>query len=252
MNCFVAKVYIIPPIMLGSIAGAGATGSVYWLRRLLLSRSSWLQMLHFWRAERLTLTGSMWFLLQSYNPPHQLLQAGSVPQASAFFKRSMTIDPSKSCIVGDLTNRFFQGTENDTAFRRFIIRQGRDKLESRWQERSTTSNDSFNGCTSWCGVLHFFQLRFSCCSDLDDCNTTWQFCQAFLAFTVEFVVVVSICDLITATRWEMASGLPAPSTITVLSLSTVTLAAWPSAFQWSHLSTQDQDLSDADGSTCQK
>ena len=42
-------------------------------------------------------------------------------------------------------------------------------------------------------------------------------------------VVVSIWDLITATRWEIASGFPAPSTITVLSLSTVTLAAWPRA-----------------------
>ena len=27
MNCLVPKVYIIPPIMLGSIAGAGAAGS---------------------------------------------------------------------------------------------------------------------------------------------------------------------------------------------------------------------------------
>ena len=42
-------------------------------------------------------------------------------------------------------------------------------------------------------------------------------------------VVVSICDLITATRLAIASGLPAPSTMTVLSLSTVTLLACPSA-----------------------
>ena len=38
-------------------------------------------------------------------------------------------------------------------------------------------------------------------------------------------VVVSICDLITATRLAIASGFPAPSTMTVLSLSTVTLLA---------------------------
>ena len=38
-------------------------------------------------------------------------------------------------------------------------------------------------------------------------------------------VVVSIWDLMTATRLAMASEFPAPSTITVLSFSTVTLAA---------------------------
>ena len=42
-------------------------------------------------------------------------------------------------------------------------------------------------------------------------------------------VVVSIWDLMTATRLAIASGLPEPSTITVLSLSTVTFAAWPRA-----------------------
>ena len=42
-------------------------------------------------------------------------------------------------------------------------------------------------------------------------------------------VLLSICDLMTATRLAIASGFPEPSTITVLSLSTVTLEACPSA-----------------------
>ena len=42
-------------------------------------------------------------------------------------------------------------------------------------------------------------------------------------------VVVSNWDLMRLTRLAIASVLPAPSTITVLSLSTVTFEAWPSA-----------------------
>ena len=42
-------------------------------------------------------------------------------------------------------------------------------------------------------------------------------------------VALSICDLMTATRLAIASAAPEPSTITVLSLSTVTFEAWPSA-----------------------
>ena len=82
--------------MLGSIAGAGATGS-----GLLATTASVVNIklatdAAFCRAERLTLTGSI--IPASIMLTHSPVAALKPVPSSAFFKRSITIDPSNPAL----------------------------------------------------------------------------------------------------------------------------------------------------------
>ena len=147
--------------------------------------------------------------------------------------------PSRPAFAAILANRFFQSAQDDFRTGFFIagqfLNQGLDVIRYLQRGRAAAGNDSFFNSSARCrkGVFDsqfdFLHFRFRRCADADNCYAASQLRKAFLKLF--FIIIGGRFFDLGFDGFDASFDvflLPMPSTIVVLSLSTLTCFARPS------------------------